>query len=217
MAKKCKDTMTDKERILMVIVSELASSLQQSKWRGGNVDPIGGVTYTDVEYSCKPNPGDLVVCNSSGRFTPHPYIVGWVQEVRDHAHCLIRELGSNRLCDISNESFTRINGIRQVDLLEGHHYKFYRKVCVLVSRNDNWDYRLRQMTFKGDGTCKASFTPKFGGTAARDQQVVPLWIELKYSKKLPSKKSIMDQLIEGGYGSHVYKYEPRECSLLPSH
>ena len=93
--------MTDKERILSAIVSNiipgLAYGFDKEKDR-----------YID---DCMLNPsklkkGDLVFARTS--MYPNDFSVGFVHEVKEDC-VVIRKIGSDKLCNYYNEGFTKIN------------------------------------------------------------------------------------------------------------
>lgn len=113
--------MTDKERILMMIITRIIPGLSC------------GLRYNDGEYikSCmfaknKLQNGDLVFANTT--ISPNKYMVGFVHEVKDDC-VVIREIGTQNLCNYYNESFTKINKEKLgYNCLEGIQYKIYEKV-----------------------------------------------------------------------------------------
>ena len=75
----------------------------------------------------KLNKKDLVFANTS--ICPNDFSVGFVHEIKDDC-VVIRKIGSNKLCNYYNESFTKINKEKLgYEILEGLQYKTYQKVC----------------------------------------------------------------------------------------
>ena len=54
--------------------------------------------------------GDLVLGKTAIVMGPSDFSVGWVEEVIGYAHCMIREIGSDRTADYGNEDFQPIEG-----------------------------------------------------------------------------------------------------------
>lgn len=113
--------MKDKERILMTIVTRvipgIAYGLRSEK--DSYIEPC-------MMRPEKLKHGDLVFANTS--IYPNDFVVGFVNEVKDDC-VVIREIGSERLCNYYNESFTKINKkYLGYEILEGIQYKIYQKV-----------------------------------------------------------------------------------------
>lgn len=95
--------MKDKERILMTIINRIIPGLYFSN------------SIEDKEKICKTymleknylKHGDLVFANTT--IVPNDFMVGFVEKVDEENDCVvIREIGSERLCNYSNEFFTVI-------------------------------------------------------------------------------------------------------------
>lgn len=119
--------MRDKERILMVIITRIIPGLTSCM-----------CNKEEYVHSCmlepsRLKPGDLVMANTT--ITPNPFVVGFVNEVKDD-YVVIREIGSKRLCEYRNESFTIINKERLgYEILEGIQYKIYPgDICQAILR-----------------------------------------------------------------------------------
>lgn len=134
--------MTDKERILIIIITRI----------------IPGLTYCCHSYEDKEKyiksfmlqrsgleKGDLVFANTS--IYPNDFLVGFVEELKDDC-TVIREIGSDKLCNYYNESFTRINKEHLgYEILEGVQYKIYRKVLKAFEDTD-YCTRFKSISFK---------------------------------------------------------------------
>ena len=113
--------MNDKERILMTIIRELKSTMLCARDpRTGLGDFKNGfgkdgeyVHFEGTSLGPPPEVGSLVVCDSGYL---HDYTIGFVEEVLGYAECMIREIGTDRLCRVSNESFSKIVGLREEQL-----------------------------------------------------------------------------------------------------
>ena len=113
--------MTDKERILMAIITRIIPGLLYGSFdkkeeyvKSYMLNPSG---------ICK---GDLVFANTS--LNINDFVVGFVDHVESDC-VVIREIGSNRLCNYYNESFSVINKEKLgYEILEGVQYKIYQKV-----------------------------------------------------------------------------------------
>ena len=104
--------MSDKERILMIIITRIIPRLV-----------YGCHSYDDKEEYVKSymldrnglEKGDLVFANSS--IYPNDFMVGFIEELKDDC-TVIREIGSSKLCNYYNESFTKINKDKLEDALK---------------------------------------------------------------------------------------------------
>lgn len=137
--------MTDKERILMVIVSRIIPGLMCSGFR----EKDEYVKSYMLEKS-KLQHGDLVFANTS--IFPNDFMVGFVENVDDERDCVaIREIGSKKLCDYFNESFSVINKEKLgYEILEGVQYKTYQKVLKAFSEYADYGTRFKSISFDGD-------------------------------------------------------------------
>lgn len=141
--------MTDKERILLwllhrIYCSALYSPNKLREWR----DMQPGL-ITDRNPIA---PGDLVTGLTT--MTPNEFLVGYVHEVKPHC-VVIREIGSNRLCEYGNESFLRIDkDLLGYEILEGIEYQTYQKVLKAFSKaKSHYSIRFCSIAFDGN-LCK---------------------------------------------------------------
>lgn len=133
--------MTDKERILLAIVTRIIPKLMH----GIHIDDeecCESYTFKESEL-CK---GDLVFANTTIRI--NEFIVGFVERVEKDC-VVIRELGGDRLCNYYNESFTKINKKKLgYEYLEGTQYKTYQKVLKAFQYLSDWT-RFKSISFDG--------------------------------------------------------------------
>jgi hypothetical protein len=143
--------MTDKERILMTIITRIIPGLV-----------YGCFTYKDKEEYVKSymleraglEKGDLVFANTS--ITPNDFMVGFVDSI-EQDYTVIREIGSDRLCNYSNESFTKINKEKiGYEILEGVQYKVYQKVLKAFSNYTRYGTRFKSISFEDDSCTVAA-------------------------------------------------------------
>lgn len=149
--------MTDKERILMAIITRIIPGVMYS--RGSKQDEYIKLRFLHPE---KLQPGDLVYANTFRAM--HDFAVGFVQRIdSDHGCVVIREIGSNRLCDYYNEGFTVINKDKLgYQILEGLQYKTYEKVLKAFHKHDHYMTRFKSIEFDGD-TCTVQSRQPFEG------------------------------------------------------
>lgn len=110
----------DRTRILLHLVRDLYLTSSMKLFAEND----GGVRFERVEKYRNLTEGDLVLCITSGI---HAFTVGFVTEVFEDG-CALREIGSNQLRRITNESLARIIGLRPEQLWERDQIKFDRKV-----------------------------------------------------------------------------------------
>lgn len=140
--------MSDKERILISLVNAIYSRAlyipaERDKW----LDMQPGLLSDRNPLQ----PGDLVTTMTTCE--PNEFMVGFVHEVKKDS-VVIREIGSNRLCDYANEHFYRIDKtIIGYDILEGAQYQTYRNVRKAFGKQDYpYNFRFKSICFDGD-TC----------------------------------------------------------------
>lgn len=134
--------MTDRERILSAVAMRMVSphrfAFEADHWE------------TDLS---KIRPGDLVKCGtqrSVNRWNIAWYI-GPSDDPRDaqdpgHVH-LLREIGGETQCRMSNESISAIRGIPARWLLEGHQWRAYVKTQKAVDNIGHYNLKLSGVAF----------------------------------------------------------------------
>lgn len=134
--------MTDKERILMVIITRIIPGL---KYNFRKIEYITSA-WTLNELSN----GDLVFANTT--IVPNDFMVGFVEKIDFDNDCVvIREIGSDKLCNYSNERFTKIDkSYLGYEILEGIQYKIYKKVLKAFDAYTNYTTRFKSINFDGD-------------------------------------------------------------------
>lgn len=140
--------MTDKERILMCIVMRIIPAL----YAAGNYEEKRNI-ITQTCFSTKnPKKDDLVLATTS--IEPNEFAVGFYERFDEDKKChVIREIGSNRLCNYYNEDFSIINKAKLgYEILEGAQYKTYRKVLKAFGKYTGYWTRFRSIDFHG-GMC----------------------------------------------------------------
>lgn len=140
--------MTDKERILMVIITRIIPGLMFNCFKYEDREKYVESNMLDGNKFL--NKGDLVYANTS--IYPNDFCVGFVEEVKDDC-VVIREIGSERLCNYSNESFSKINKDKiGYEILEGKQYKTYQMVLKAFCKYANYPTRFKSIRFE-DNIC----------------------------------------------------------------
>lgn len=177
--------MKDKERILMIIITRIIPGLAYSfnyKERDEYVK----------SYMLERNgleKGDLVFANTS--IYPNDFMVGFIEKLKGDC-TVIREIGSNKLCNYYNESFTKINKEKLgYEVLEGMQYKIYQKVLKAFSNYTGYWTHFRSIEFDGN-KCIVTGRNKF-------ENDVSGTIEFEYNSKTTIK--YIGGLLESKLGS----------------
>jgi hypothetical protein len=205
--------MTDKERILFIIIHRLALqySLKLEYYKepdGVYFAPwLGGFGRDEKLKS-----GMLVLC-MTGR-SIHNWTVGFLVEKMANTSLggwVVREIGTNRLCNVYNESFLPIMGLSKIDLLEGDDYDFYQKVLKSFKRGGEYFYRFGGIEIIEKRKWKIYIRELFGGISIdhEKEESVPFYCIVKWNKKT-SIKYILQKMREVGYGTK--KFERREIN-----
>lgn len=134
--------MTDKERILMIIVSRIIPGLMY-----GGFNKKDEYVKSHMLGPSELQHNDLVFANSS--IFANDFMVGFVEKIDNDNGCVvIREIGTKRLCNYFNESFSAINKEKLgYEALEGVQYKTYRKVLKAFSEYTDYCTRFKSISF----------------------------------------------------------------------
>jgi PAS domain-containing protein len=187
--------MNDRERILTHIIDRLASTQLLANHRHGydSEEYRDGDTYrVHFAYSKDAQVGDLVLAQTGGI---SEFKIGFVHHVVSESNLIIREIGSDKLCNYANERFVPIYGLTEIDLLEGEKHEFYIKVQKAFRKLDNFWHRFGGIHFDGN-TVEIRVRERYGGLKAPTD---PYTITIKWSKSMTIKR-IMALMVEGGFG-----------------
>lgn len=175
--------MTDKERILMTIITRVIPGLMYCS--NSYQDRDRHVKSYMLDKNGLTN-GDLVFANTSIR--PNDFMVGFVDSIKSDC-VVIREIGSDKLCNYYNESFSVINKDNLgYEILEGLQYEIYHKVLKAFSQYASYCSRFKSISFE-NGVCKVLARIMFSDDTEFE-------IEFKYNSKT-SIKSIGKLLKDG--------------------
>lgn len=147
--------MTDKERILMLIIARIIPGVMYNSF-----DKRDEYVKSNMLHQFELKNGDLVFANTS--LFANDFMVGFVDHEDKANDCVvIREIGTDRLCNYSNESFSIINKEKLgYEILEGLQYKTYQKVLKAFSDYTGYCTRLKSISFNGDN-CKVQARQMF--------------------------------------------------------
>jgi hypothetical protein len=197
----------DKERILMNIINRLYSTMVLApnpkgfsrkdfidRWSSGEHLYVHIARYQD------PKPGDLVLCKT---MNVNDWKIGWYVQCVGYSEAMIREIGTQRICHVSNEDFAPIVGMPYDEILEGDEYVFYRKVLKAFYRGYEFNYRFGGVTFDGrDATIWVR--EAFGGLGDLHHQSKPFPVPIHWNKKT-TIKSILQTMRDHGYGTRKFE------------
>ncbi len=200
----------DRERILVHIIRELLTTqILRMPWntnyRDATLSNREYVHFVSGDEAVKP--GDLVICNTSG---VHDFTIAWMVEKLAYSEFLLREIGSERTCRMSNESVWIIRGLTEPWTWEGDKYQFYKKVWnAFWKAGDDW-YRFGGLAFNENNDAVMTVREKFGGalSLSSGEESVPFTVTMPWSKRT-SVKAITAALIAGGVGTRKFERRPK--------
>jgi hypothetical protein len=209
--------LTDRERILMTVIDRLSSTQTlrgpRSSWSSEYYKDGTDGYYVHFAPWKEPEPGDLVLART-GHVSP--WKVGFYVEKRagGWAGAVIREIGSDLLCNYDNESFVPIIGIDPISLLEGDRRQLYVKILKAFRRGDELCYRFGGLRFEQDSAI-VRIREYHGGFG---NESIPFEVSFKWSKRM-SVASVLKALKDGGYGTKSFRppgWKPPERNTVPT-
>lgn len=137
--------MTDKERILTCIITRIIPGLLYSSMSEHD-KYVKSYMFKKQDLQ----KGDLVFGNTTR--VPNDFLVGFIDHIDTEKDCVvIREIGSQRLCNYYNESFTVINkDYLGYEILEGTKYKIYQKTIKAFNEFTKYNTRFKDISFEGN-------------------------------------------------------------------
>lgn len=210
MGRKRKDPpMTDKERILMNIIQELRTTSALGPagkpWDSEAYrDDNGGyyVHFAPWIGDDEMQPGTLVICETS---YVGPWKIAYLVRRVEYGRWIIREIGTDRLCDMGNEKFVPIIGMSPSQLWEGDQYRFSQKVIQAFALGDEMWYRYGGMEFDADGKATVSVRARYGGMLQFGKHgAKPFQIQISWTPQM-TVEEILEVLKAGGYGTRQWE------------
>ncbi len=212
MARRNINAMTDRERILVNIAAQLAHEVEyyqrlpvvqehERRWPDN-------ARSVRTQWGCINRPryhkGDLVVCFTSTGMRQNPWLISFVEAdgcKHDAQGLLLRAIGTNNLCDYSNESFIRITGIPARLLWEGDQYQFSLKLHKALRKLDNYMHVFRGLEFPEPSRAIVYIGQRWGGL---DKPTKPYTVEIPFTKRT-SIKAIVATLETNGFGTREFE------------
>lgn len=204
------DNLDDRSCVLMHIIEQLLSTMLLGH-KDGNGLWVGcrgeGRAQFAGDYLVKPKPGDIVMCRT-GRVSRWK-IAYFVEDCRDGwgGYHLLREIGSNRLCRMSNESLDTLIGVSPNLLLDGLRRKIYGWATVEAfsrrynPKSDHW-IRCGGAEFVAEDIIRIWVRPHiFVQDKSEDGRTLhaqPWSVDVPFSKKT-RLRDIVSALIAAGF------------------
>lgn len=158
---------------------------------------ISGLSHKSVgfDHSGPAQPGDLVMCLSN---TDHEWGISYYVRAEGGEH-LLREIGSERLCRMENESVARIVGLRPSRTWDGLRWEFHEKTVQACYRLDDYTHLFESMEFAEDSRSATVFIRRRFGS-----ELHPYALEGIKFKKGISIRAIERQLEAAGFGKKEF-------------
>lgn len=217
MRKKNPNAMTDRERILVNIAAELAHEVEY--YQRLHVVQAHEQQWPDsarrirAEWTALGNPkynkGDLVVCFTSTGRQQNPWLISFVEADRckhDPHGLLLRAIGTDKLCDYSNESFIKITGIPARLLWEGDQYQFSIKLHKALVKFDKYGHVFRGLEFPEPDRAIVYIGERWGGL---NKPTKPYTVEIQFSKRTTIRE-VMTRLRAAGFGTRDFEPDDGE-------
>lgn len=160
----------DKERILSLIIAHLSSTMvlcRANVWgEAAFKGHSGGHVHVHFAPWIKAEKGMLVMCVTTGMsngLRAHDWAISWVHEVFSESHMMLREIGSDRLCDMDNERFYPLVGLDPYEVLEGERYRFLTKVQQACRRHGDMGRPFRLVGYDAEGRAIIQIWRRFVG------------------------------------------------------
>lgn len=199
-----KNEMTDRERILAYLLSEVMYEVVF-----GGQRPGGSRTWRYSEPG-EPVAGQIVFATTSGTRRPHPHAFGECvgredpgAKFNERDVPLIRAFGdpAEKAVRFFNESFyirTEPTTAFETALLEGWQHAYYERLMRARKRaGDGYLYRFAGLKFHTNGRATMSVRPHIFIESLGKQ---PFDIDLPATPKT-LQREIVDALVAGGYGT----------------
>lgn len=208
----------NKERILLTVIRDLVSTMILGKrnedwiW----VDHCGDLKPQFLpDYVRKPKCGDLVLCQTD---SISEWKVSFFVEEMEHGVYLLKEIGSDRLCRMGNESLCVYVPMNVSDLLVGWKRKVYEWASAKAFReryNPKADYFIRcgGVEFIADDVIRIWVRPHvWHQQKTEDGQTLfaqPKFVDVTVSQKT-RLKDIITALVDSGRFDDNFDYQASE-------
>jgi hypothetical protein len=189
--------LTDRERILLSVIrglygTQLYLTLRATR-SGESTETLFASDFSRRTHFATyrtPQKGDLVLCQS---MPLNEWVVGFCEENRGNGEMMVREIGSDRLCHVGNESFVPITGLNDYELLEGDQFKFQQKVIKTFWKYEEYSYMYAGVDFLNETDAIIWVRKKWSD----DRFSIPV----NWTTKISMKK-LADHMRQHGYGTY---------------
>jgi len=193
--------MTRLERVLLSIVSGLRGYiLQNMPHDRREPDDCVHFGYSTSE----PEPGDLVLCFTSG---VHPWSVAIVKRNVSYSRAILEDLNTGDLLDMSNEGFIPIKNVSPYILWTDDQVEMNRKIIKVAGKlRDEVNHMHKYWGVKFDGDNVTLIVGKYyAWIEDSDGKVAaPYKITFKWHKRM-TQKAIRQILLDGGFGTREFE------------
>lgn len=194
--------LSDRERILMTIIDSLSTTATlrpapPHNWSSEYYRDGSGF-YVHFAPWKKPEAGDLVL-SKTGHVSPWKIGFYVAPLPGSFGGAVVREIGSDKLCNYANESFCPIVGMNEIQLFEGKRREFYVKVLKAFRAGDEYLYRFGGLRFEGE-TAVVRIREAHGLT----ENSTPFEVKVPFRSRI-SISSILAAMRAGGYGTKSFK------------
>lgn len=189
--------MTDLERILVEIVSELYSTQLRTsrfnrsvyRWESGfEKDPKDAIVHFETNRA--PEPGDLVLATTGP--TSRCKVSWYVSKRPDIGGAMVREIGTDKICEYSNESFVPIVGFHPSQIIDGVKRELYIKILKAFRKGIDGKYRYQLLEFENPNIAVVTIREAWAQLGSH-----PFKVKFEFDAKT-TIKSILKALIDGG-------------------
>lgn len=199
--------MTDKERILTNIIKRLHYTTTTGRRHGYARDQFvetggSGQENLSVHFAAyeEPRPGDLVLAATSR--DAHEWVIGFYVEKLpgDYGGAVIREIGTDNLCNYSNERFYPLRGMAQELLFYGIKYKIHARLkyaFLMANRHVNHSgcRTMQECVFEGN-TVRIKVGDYYGNYGG-PKKSLPFTIQIQWEEKDTHSTLLRKMLREG--------------------
>lgn len=211
--------LNDMERVLKSTIRGLYSTLQRWQSRYRIVPDEDDVHFGSREDELRP--GDLVQCLSTRE--PNPFSFAYFVEWKgaDRHLAVLRGIGSQRLCDYGNESFSKVIGLAQEEMWDGARRLFYEKARRVFDEPpaDYYACRFGGLRFTEDDSAVITLRPSSIGSH-RFNKEHEIWIPAIRKETPPftwsgrmTYEQIRAPLRSQGWPNPTWEYEDVAVSL----
>lgn len=184
--------MTDKERILTYILSRIShTAVRYSDGYTSKIDNDDVYFQYPKDNANGLKINDIVLCQTSGI---HDFTIGYVVSIDGYSEITIRDIASERICKIGNDSFLVLKNLSEEQLLYGDKWIMRNKIMKAFAKGDEWLYRYGGVIFEFD-IVHIKIRERL---ALKNRE--PFIVSMRWDRTT-TIKSILQAMRDGGYGT----------------